>query len=963
LSEIGISDEMNLHTPQSVGARAELAILMRSAVKIVSPQNNGPVVGIVQDGLDGGYLLSNTWSKGCFDTLVKKATFFDCIAKAGIPEIRIKDLLRRAQKWYPEFINKDLILKGEVPGKLMFSILFPPNLCCKRYTDTSKDFPQVNISHGVILPDSGPICKKIIGVKQNSVIHRLWLEYSPEVASTFITETQKLIDNWLPHHGFSVGISDCLLESEGRLKVIKALAETQIKVQKLSEKFEGEDLEDETNAILNEANNIGALVASQYIEKGERNALNIMRLSGAKGNVSNLASITAFVGQQNIEGERIPLLLSGGTRSLPRFEPGDNSPEARGMIASSYLFGLNPAEVFFHAMAGRIGMMQTAMGTGETGYIQKKITRKIEDCRFCIDGTVRDSNNRIIQFLYGDDGLSPQKISSCPGVKFPFFVNPENIAKRMNAEVEQSENRKAKLRKLRKKEIDLLLTFISAGAPGIQTEVTRTATESLRKALRICLERVEIYESRIADLCGEISSTLEASKAQHGDMVGLIAASSLGEPTTQMTLNVFHSTGRKGADVSLGVPRLKEIISITKSPKSPSCTIYFADSFLEKCSKSILDAEKSLLKAKTPKKRQVMENVIRNNQEACRKHLKEKQKNFEEVRLGTLLSDYEMQYIEGEVDPETDASPTGLLFYQKYEAPWWVDLSLKLHGGVFKPSKWVLILKMDVELMHKKSISIEEISDIIKSYCEDHVACISSPNNMGVIHISINYPELRAFLADKGYMSDNKILNTSGYPESLKDSNLEYFQCRDRLLPHIKNIKLSGVDGIDKVIPYEDPQTHEWCLNAKGSNFKGLLACPEVDSKRTITNHIREIYQTLGIEAARRFMIEDISRVLSFGGTYINPRHAQLFIDSMTNTGELMNASRYGISREEGPIKKIMFEQSLDNATEASAFTEEDNLLSVSSSVMYGKIAKAGTGMVSIKRPDQIPRKIRTKRR
>jgi len=143
------------------------------------------------------------------------------------------------------------------------------------------------------------------------------------------------------------------------------------------------------------------------------------------------------------------------------------------------------------------------------------------------------------------------------------------------------------------------------------------------------------------------------------------------------------------------------------------------------------------------------------------------------------------------------------------------------------------------------------------------------------------------------------------------------------------------------------------------------LAIPGVDPTRTVTNSIWEIYRTLGVEATRRFLIEEVTRILSFGGTYVNPRHIQLLVDSMTDTGDITNVNRNGISRAEGPIKKIMFEQPIDNTVEAAAFVEEDLLRSVASSIMYGKVAKSGTGMVQIQandrvavRPLRVPRKM-----
>jgi len=158
-------DEMNMHVPQSIRASTEIAILMKAPSRFVSPQNNGPIAGIVQDGLVAAYLLTNTWSEGPVDTLVKKEVFMNCVVASNIPILRYQDLLRRARRYYPEFISEDFSLEDEIPGKLMFSIVFPPNLRYKQETRTSEKFPVVKIKDGILKPDSGPVCRKIIGSK------------------------------------------------------------------------------------------------------------------------------------------------------------------------------------------------------------------------------------------------------------------------------------------------------------------------------------------------------------------------------------------------------------------------------------------------------------------------------------------------------------------------------------------------------------------------------------------------------------------------------------------------------------------------------------------------------------------------------------------------------------------------------------------------------------------------------
>jgi DNA-directed RNA polymerase beta' subunit len=403
LDEIGISDEINIHVPQSTQAIAEVEDLLKMSKHIISPQNNSPIASVIQDGAVGVYMLTNTWMSGERETMISKEIFQDCLEKTSISIERYQDVLQRAYmvyhngyaevkdkykaeedpekrkkykedaKKFKEFCKYIIHNKkrdvydcaNEIPGKLMISILFPPVFCYHRTSNDNDIYPIVKIKHGIIEPTSGPLSKK----ECKYILHYLWKEHSTQHATMFLTEVQRLVYNWQPHHGFSMGLSDCMPTS--RDEIAKALSEAQAKVADIlsTQTCEIDDrTEAEINRVLNDAMNIGARLAKTSMNKGDRNALNIMRMSGAKGSLVNLIQIIAFVGQQNIDGKRMPRTLSNGTRSLPHFLPHDNSAEARGFISNSYIDGLTPEQAFNHAASGRQGVISTAIKsvTGDT---------------------------------------------------------------------------------------------------------------------------------------------------------------------------------------------------------------------------------------------------------------------------------------------------------------------------------------------------------------------------------------------------------------------------------------------------------------------------------------------------------------------------------------------------------------------------------------------------------------------
>nr|QBK85574.1 MAG: DNA-directed RNA polymerase subunit alpha [Marseillevirus LCMAC101] len=589
---------------------------------IISPQNNSPIASVIQDAAVGSYMLTNTWMSGERETMISKDIFQDCLEKTNISLERYHDLLQRAHlvyheglvdlkkrlktekddkkreeykediKVYKEFckyitydeVNDTYGCVDEIPGKLMISILFPPVFCYWRRSDENDIYPIVKIKHGIIEPTSGPLNKK----ECKFILHYLWKEHSTQRATMFLTEVQRLVYNWQPHHGFSIGPSDCLPTPKAKEEIAKALSEVQAKVADILSKS-GSEIDERTEAEINQAlnsvMNIGARIAKTSMNKGDRNALNIMRKSGAKGSLVNLIQITAFVGQQNIGGKRMPRDLSNGLRSLPHFLPNDNSPEARGFISNSYIDGLTPEQAFNHARSGREGIISTAVKTADSGYIQKRIGRKVEDLVVKMDGSVRDASDNIIQFLYGDDGMDAKKLYSFNGLDFPFFVNVFSIANKVNSTAIRSEEVTSddEPRHLRDEEIELLLTYIKIGPPGVNTPVLDQVTENFRSVLRLLLPKVKIYECKIGDYFAEIKHMLICSKVEYGDMVGLVAASSIGEPTTQLStsretrviVRVQSNSKRHISDVKYGTigdiidkllkDNVEEIVNIGKN--------------------------------------------------------------------------------------------------------------------------------------------------------------------------------------------------------------------------------------------------------------------------------------------------------------------------------------------------------------------------------------------------------------
>jgi DNA-directed RNA polymerase beta' subunit len=960
-------DEMNLHVPQTLEAEVEIMVNSRCANHIVSAQKNAPINGAVQDCLIASYLLTMSWKEleerqmkllpspknkdGTYWTMVKSKIAFRIYHDSKISDERVIDLIDRASKIYPKYVTTKNGIKTFtefIPGLLFMSILFPANFCYSKKVDFSPEKPSVIIEDGILLPTSAPLCSKTVGGKAQSTLHDLW-KRSQELALYFLSDIQQITDRWLPTHGFSIGIQDCFNLNEKKLEEI--LMETRLKVDDAIKNSleEPKYKEMEINKLLNDAMAKAADLATKNIAKGERNALNICKNSGAKGSSVNLTQISGFIGQQNVKGKRIPKTLTHETRSLPCFLPNDESPESGGFVFNNYTKGLTPREYFHHSCGGREGVISTAMKTSQTGYAQKRIARLIDDQKTWIDGTVRDAYGRIISFMYGDDGMDAKKLVNVPGLNTPFFVNPINLAKQLNSDARRANEvtKKDKPRKLTEGETEMLLSFIVFNK--INSPVIKNVTENARKTLRKIIPSVEIYECKIPSFFVSIRNAYNSSKAPYGMMAGLIATSSIGEPATQMVLNVFHFAGIGSKDACLGVPRFEEIINATKSKdqKHPGCTVYFDYELIQENAKILQKMEN----AQTDNLEEMESNaaIIKEKKEESLKFLQGLKNDFECTFLEDFLVDWDIKYLPDKVDPENGISPVGLLTYEEYEEEWWVSLS-KNTGKVnseSEPESWVIILHFDIQKLFRRRIDLEDIAMAIEFQSSGNFVCICSPNIIGRIEVYASMTEMKTYMEPKLDIPEEVECDRDSL---LTSDNIDYYLCREVAIDFLKNVQVSGIPGITKVYPRQDLKTQEYVMDTDGANFLEILSMPGIDTIRTTCDDMHAIKDVLGIRAANRFIFDELTRVVSSDGNYVNPRHIKVLADAMTVSGKLHAASRDGISRDKvGPNAKVMFEKNIDNAVVASGFTESDPMLSLASSVMYGLPGKCGSGFCTIR--------------
>lgn len=590
-------DEMNIHLPQTLEAQAEIKELMNVTGNILTPKSGEPIIAPTQDFLTCAFLLTQK------DTFYDRATFFkyityftDAAQKIDIPR---PALLKPRELW---------------TGKQLFSVLLKPNnkgrllnleVKERNYWKDECMCPKdgwVCVRNSELL--SGNICKTTIGAgSKGGIIFALVREYSSEDASQFMSRMAKLSSRWTMERGITFGISDVtpsqeLISAKSAI-ISNGTEECNIQVElwkhgKLQLK-PGCDAEQTLESVSN-----GKL--SQIRDKlGEilKNSLNVfnypyvMAISGSKGSNINLSQMIACVGQQTVSGHRIPDGFWG--RTLPHFSLGDRTPAAKGFVSNSFYSGMTPSEFYFHTMGGREGLIDTAVKTAETGYMQRRLMKSLEDMSIKYDYSVRTSIDEVSQFLYGDDGLEPMKMENDEKpIHFSrYFEHIKATTPREKISLTPFEITYISHHEIRKrKELNI------AGQEGFLDDITnfldgvakkaadtrqfvglpRCDTEDQAREIENIVERsisnlINLSEHQLKTFIAGCWEKYSRAMITPGEAVGAVAAQSIGEPGTQMTLKTFHFAGVASMNITLGVPRIKEIINAVKEISTPIISV------------------------------------------------------------------------------------------------------------------------------------------------------------------------------------------------------------------------------------------------------------------------------------------------------------------------------------------------------------------------------------------------------
>jgi DNA-directed RNA polymerase II subunit RPB1 len=904
-------DEMNMHVPQSIASATELMVIATLLRQIVSPRNCQPIIAVFQDTLTGAYNLTQS------DVVV--------------PEHLAMNMLARSGRSMESFKRLDAPMKG---SEIM-----------------SHAFPLMNMDNKVKVVN-GQLMKGTLddGASKSirRIVHTIYNDFGHERAGNFINSVQNIVTKYNMFSGFSTGPSDLIVSSEmystirgtilsGEEKIATTLSEVHTgKFLNLNGRAPGEELE---NSVLGTLKEVNSKINSMLVDTlSPKNRMIIMsdKGSGSKGKADlNLMQMIAMLGQQVVDGKRIRYMMEN--RTLPHFPKFDDGLESRGFVKNSFISGIQPSEFFFHAMGGREGLIDTAVKTSDTGYIQRRLVKLLEDIHVAEDRTVRDINGSIVQFAYGDDNIDATEIEKqecdlsiltmeqvyaqfaasredflavSPDTKEPtdmiedILKDREMLVHRVFKEINSTDiHCPVNMKRLIEKYKNPYLLKTDLTPQYVEQELNKLfKLPYMENAVFHCMVRyylapkksIIVYRFTVAlfdELLKDIKFKYKKALIHPGEMVGTLAAQSIGEPTTQLTLNTFHTAGTAKANATQGVPRIQELLNTSQNPKNPSNIIYLKENITEQ----------------------------QNAQSAM--------KEIQKTTLRDITKSVRIYY-----DPNPLSSNTLvqedreiLKSYEKFSVG---------HGHTCV-SPWIMRLELDSQQMMARDIldmvkirTKIEANKILKVY-----DCVHSDTN------SLNKLILRI---------------TFGLDVAKNALSLRFIE--DKLLDTI----LTGIDRIGRVFPSEKLNelvydervggyvpTKQWVLESEGSNLLDLMTFKNIDSSKTFSNDIHEVQDVFGIEAARLALYEELMQV--FGSDSINYRHPCLLVDAMTYHGYLIAIARFGMSKlENGVLAKSSFEMTSKVLFDAAVSGEFDAMKGVSANIMFGQKPPCGTGLVDI---------------
>nr|AIE40066.1 RNA polymerase subunit 2 [Wolfiporia cocos] len=1052
-------DEMNIHFPQNQIARAEAMYIANTDNQYLVPTSGKPLRGLIQD-----HVVAGVWMTAQ-DAFFTREEYFQLLYGAIRPEEetghasgRLVTLPPTIWKPVPLWTGKQIIstvLKNITPDNYDGLNLHAQAKVPGHLWGQDSQEGQVVFMDGELL--CGVLDKSAFGASDFGLVHSVYELYGADVAGRLLGILSRLFTKFLQHRAFTCRMDDLALTAEGnarRAELLAAGAElgtegaadnfpalssvpTEEKPAMLRALLEDVLRDDSKMAGLDVAvkgklakltkSIADAVMPHGLLRQFPHNHMQAMTLSGAKGSAVNAQQISCALGQQELEGRRVPVMVSGKT--LPSFKPFETRAIAGGYVASRFLTGVKPQEFFFHCMAGREGLIDTAVKTSRSGYLQRCLIKHLEGIRIHYDNTVRGSDSSIYQFHYGGDALDVTKQKHL--LQFEFIARNEvSVVNKYKPKAltglvdeEAGEHMKKVLKAKnkpdsRKKYQPTLSVYNPSRHLGSTSEkFAEKVEEYIKKNPHKLLQkkgqpdelpiqrRNPLFSAKHFKLLMQVKYM--RSLVEPGEAVGLLASQGVGEPSTQMTLNTFHFAGHGAANVTLGIPRLREIVmTASTKPKTPSMTMTVrpsvpqadVDAFCKKATRLALShvvdkvtvKERLTVDGEARSKNFTVELVFYPKAEyqaeydvepseilavlstrfplLLKKELQMELKKLDadlknqmkELGKGTAIRDMPATSTGAGADEDGDGETEDRRAREDGD-----DDASEVGDGDATAAKRQRQTKEQATYEDDEDDEAEEMGEFDDAEIE---AAYASAGGESDAEGEDGHEKTDAEAAEVEQIFMENLPNATSF--SFKDSGftfgLEFSSSVPKLLL-VGIVEKTCIKAVIREIPgitdcfsskEENPQGHViYKLTTNGSNIPGLwqFACSDADSmideNGIYSNDIYAILCAYGVEAARATILQEIGGVFAVYKIDVDIRHLELIADYMTFEGGYKPFNRKGISVNPSPLLKASYETTAAFLSDATLHGDFDDLTTPSGNIVMGRLNLTGTGVFDIVTP------------
>ncbi|KAE9573016.1 DNA-directed RNA polymerase I subunit RPA190 [Colletotrichum fructicola] len=1048
-------DEMNMHFPQNEVARAEALQIADTDHQYLSGTAGKPLRGLIQDHLSVSVALCNK------DTFFDRDSYQQLIYSALRPESghilgeRIELIPPAIIKPIPRWTGKQVvttILKNIKPPNGEGLWMTGKSQVKGEQWGKGSEEGTVLFQDGQFL--SGILDKAQLGPSSGGLIHAIHEIYGPAVAGKLLSGIGRLLTRYLNMRAFTCGMDDLRLTPQGevsRKETLKAAKGIGLEVAaryvslednkpgsddpelltRLEEVMRDDSKQEGLDMLMNQSSaKVSSMVTAACLPVGlvkqfPKNQMQSMTTSGAKGGQVNANLISCNLGQQVLEGRRVPLMVSG--KSLPCFRPFETDVRAGGYIVQRFLTGIRPQEYYFHHMAGREGLIDTAVKTSRSGYLQRCIIKGMEGLTVSYDSTVRDADGTLVQCLYGEDGLDPTKQKYLTDFGFVLRnIGSETAQLNFGSEFkDRFAGNKDDVLKHMKSAIKHAKVDIAAKDPIISlvnpARVAFATSEQFYEKMSQYIKNNE--DGLIRDKSKDVSGLINApavnrksaelvlaakymrSLVEAGEGVGIVAGQSVGEPSTQMTLNTFHLAGHSAKNVTLGIPRLREILmTASRSISTPSMTLLlheelsategeiFAKSISVLPLADVLDTasvnerigkgqnsalaklydvrlnffpSEEYTKTYAIDASDVMDTVekrfLDHLLKTMTKEIKKRrsESNSATPDIGAKAGVVEMATGNGETrgggddNDDDDDDGDGDATNAKNKA----NREEAVSYGPNDDEDDAIQRQMEREESVEEDEGFggspvpetrQEASDEEEEEAEDDES--ESEGAWRAERVKERYLRVTRFSSDEaGEWCEFTLEFEADTPKVLM-LNIVQAAVKKSVIQQIPGVGSCTFTADHKTTdPITGKDISVPAIYTSGANLRAMQKYGDfINPNKIATNDIAAVLDVYGVEACRTNIVSELAGVFGGHGISVDNRHLNLIADYMTRNGDFTPFNRNGLRGNISPFTKMSFETTLSFLKDAVLDGDWDDLRTPSSRIVMGRLGRIGTGAFDV---------------